>query len=132
MECNHYQNFYDGAMSALALAYHVNTGAPVKTNSNKMLSTPSIKRCNVLNVKDDNIQHCVTEHFRSHFCWLSLIRKQFVLVWRVLLSALNLLLSCLIAIVGIVGPGLQVAPAHGGPPHVPRIVGVAHFGRSGR
>lgn len=131
IECSCYQNFCDANLSALVLAYHVNTlltsGQLLKQTQIKCFQHPLIKSCRELKV--DIIQHCVTKHLRSHFCWVSLIRKSvFFVVERVLLSAFH----CSIATVRRVWPGLQVAPAQGGPPHVPRIVGAAHLRRSGR
>lgn len=76
IECSHYQNFGDGNLSALVLAYHVNTlltsGQLLKQTQIKSFQRPLIKSCRELKV--DTIQHCVTKHLRSHFCWVSLIR----------------------------------------------------------
>lgn len=88
-----------------------------------------LKSCRKLNCRVGNPKHWATKHMEN--CetmlsvWASLIGRVGFSIWSTDKCSHFVVL---IAVVGRVGPGFSVAPAQGGPPRAPWVVGASHLG----
>lgn len=105
----------------------LNKGHPIKTTLNIKMFPRQLKSCRKLNCRVGNPKHWATKHIleTTLSVWASLIGR---VGFSVRSTDKCSHFVVLIAVVGGAGPGFGVAPAQGGPPRAPWVVGASHLG----